>query len=163
MENIDINQMRQDIIADYNARIDKLKEEMKAELALLSRFASRFQKNQSIETREPLRRIRLNRRSEASEEGKQPTAKDRIMATKQKVTGRFTRKELWDAVNGDGFGEMKEGTFSPYVSRLIADRAIVEIEKAVGTTPSVYMWPEEYAQLPAEDLLATQQPDIFTK
>ncbi len=163
MERFDINAMKQTIIADYTSRIEKLKEEMKMELALLNRFASRLQKTQNTETEEPVRRIRLNRRSEALEENRPPTAKDRIMAAKQKLKGRFTRKELWDTVNNDGFGEMKEGTFSPYASKLIAEGAIMEIEKAVGTTPSVYMWPEEYAESCSNDPPMTHHLDVFSE
>jgi predicted glycosyltransferase len=58
---------------------------------------------------------------------------------------------------------MKEGTFSPYASKLIAEGAIMEIEKAVGTTPSVYMWPEEYAESCSNDPPMTHHLDVFSE
>jgi glycine cleavage system aminomethyltransferase T len=85
-----------------------------------------------------------------------PVARERILALKKSITGRFSRKQLHDAVNKDGFGEMKEGTFSPYVSKLIGEGEIIEVEKAVGTKPSIYMWSEEYKKLQDSPSLAAQ-------
>jgi hypothetical protein len=159
MDREQLDSMKASIIADYTAKIDKLKEEMKMELSLLSRFVARFEDTSSI-SESPVRRIRIHARSESGE--KLPVARDRILATKKVLRGRFSREELHDAVNKDGFGEMKKGTFSPYTSRMIADGEIVEVEKASGTRPSTYMWPEEYQEYKEKHIdPLTNQQEIF--
>jgi hypothetical protein len=144
MDRKEMETIKARIQADYLAKIEKLKEEMKADLAAVSRVASYFE-SPSKEGDRP----RVIRRyvPESTTENKTPGARDRIIAAKARVHGPFIRKTLHEAVNSDGFGEMKEGTFSPYVSRIIADGEIIEIEKAMGTKPSTYMWPEEYTEL----------------
>ena len=141
MNNKEIGEMKETIVADYEARIERLREEMKIELSLLSRFASRFQTTETIET--TTKKQRSRKKAGTGKHGKSSSAKARIRAAKKVITGRFLRKDLHNAVNNDGFGEMKDGTFSPNVSRLLADKEIIEIETAIGTKPAVYMWPEE--------------------
>ena len=149
MNKPEIEAIKARIQADYLGRIEKLKEEMKADLAAVSRVASYFEKPSDTETTRPvIRRMPLPKSDTADQ--KIPNARDRIIAAKAKVHGGFFRKDLHEAVNDDGYGPMKEGTFSPYVSRMIADGEIIEVEKAVGTKPSTYMWPEEYKELQSD-------------
>lgn len=139
MDRKEIEAIKSRIQADYSARIEKLKEDMKADLAAVSRVASYFDSPSGTEDRPVLRRVA----SHLQGRNKGPNARERIIAVKKILHGKFSRKELHEAVDSDGYGIMKDGTFSPYVSRMIADSEIIEIEKAVGTKPSTYMWPEE--------------------
>ncbi len=152
MDRKEIEAIKARIQADYLGRIEKLKEEMKADLAAVSRVASYFDSPSGTVDRPVLRRVA----SHLQTGDKGPNARERIMAVKNILHGKlFSRKELHEAVDSDGYGIMKDGTFSPYVSRMIADGEIIEIEKAVGTKPSTYMWPEE--------LELNSDPSITTK
>ena len=140
MASIDFEELRKSITADYTERIDLLKKEMAGELALLNKLEGRSQiltgKAKSVRT-SPIRK--------ASGE-KRLNAKERILGAKQALHGEFTRKDLHAAVNNDGREEMKPGTFSPNVTSLIGSE-IIEITKAVGNTPSTYMWTEEFEKM----------------
>jgi len=134
MDKTELDAVRASIITEYQTQIDKLKEEMNAELAALTRLEQRFKglagKQKSHRTKFP---------PGYQPEGKPPMGRERILAAKRILSGRFSRKDLHAAVNNDGHGEMKVGTFSPYVSELIG-KEIVEVQKAIGNEPAVYMW-----------------------
>jgi hypothetical protein len=146
MDRSEVEEIKKTIVSDYTARIEKLKEEMKAELSALSRVAARIAKTDSAKKAPVIRYkgpgLGIMERT--------PTASERILAAKKVLKGIFTRKDLHDAVNNDGYGEMKEGTFSPYVSRLVAKGEIVEVEKSVGTAPGAYIWSEERKEFQGE-------------
>ena len=146
MSNIDLDELRKSITAEYTERIDVLKKEMADELAMLDHIEERTRAltarpRGSRTTTRSKRALRTTRKPAAVEE-KKPSAKERILGAKQVLTGQFSRKELLQVVNSDGLGEMRKGTFSPYVSSMIG-KEIVEVEKAVGNNPSIYKWNEE--------------------
>lgn len=145
MEKSELDAVRSNILAEYTAQIEKLKEQMNAELSALSRLEARFKglaaKTKSTRTKFP-NDVDLT-------DTKAPKGRERILATKQIVSGRFSRKDIHAAVNNDGYGEMKIGTFSPYISELIG-KEIIEVQSAIGNEPAVYMWADEYEKAKTE-------------
>jgi hypothetical protein len=156
MEKSEMDAVRASIIAEYTAQIDKLKEEMNAELVVFDKVVQRFE---VVAGRPVGQKSRRTLPPGLQPEAKPPLGRDRITAAKKTISGRFSRKKLHDTVNNDGYGEMKLGTFSPYVSELIG-KEIIEVQKAAGNEPAVYMWAEEYEKLQAESAPKTC-PDLF--
>lgn len=146
MSNIDLDELRKSITAEYTERIDVLKKEMASELAMLDHIEERTRaltaKPRGNRTSTRSKRTTRTTRRPAAVEEKKPSAKERILGAKQVLTGQFTRRELLETVNSDGQGEMRKGTFSPYVSAMIG-KDIIEVEKAVGNNPSIYKWNED--------------------
>jgi hypothetical protein len=136
MNTSDIEKLKAEIMQDYNARIEKLKQDMETELSLLPRVIARVEKASPI-PKQVAAPILIRRR-------KAPSAKDRIRAAKAMITGEFERKKLKDIVDNDGYGVMKDGTFSPYVTEMIKkDKEIIEIQQAAGNKPAILRWADE--------------------
>lgn len=161
MEKSEIDAVRASIIDEYTPLIDEhtaqiaeLNERMNAELVLLAKIEQRLAavtgKQKSRRTLPP----------GFQPEAKPPLGKERIRAAKNKISGRFSRKTLHEAVNNDGYGEMKIGTFSPYISEMIGTE-IIEVQKALGSEPAVYMWAEEHEKLKAELPAKAVFDDLF--
>uniref|UniRef100_C6DZD5 Uncharacterized protein n=1 Tax=Geobacter sp. (strain M21) TaxID=443144 RepID=C6DZD5_GEOSM len=146
MSIIDIELVRQTLMANYKAKIDALVAERDKELALLDRLVelSKSLPGKPQGTRSTTRRSRRTKfpQGYGPDEPKKPSAKDRIRAARQILTGDFSRKQLHEAVNNDGHGEMKIGTFSPNMSQLVGSE-IIEVQKATGNNPAVYRWKEQ--------------------
>jgi hypothetical protein len=67
------------------------------------------------------------------------TVKDRMLEAIGKMPAKFTRKELHEAINNDGKGEvLKVGTFSVFFSRFVSRGVIATIEKPHGHTIGCY-------------------------
>lgn len=148
MDKAELDAVRATIVAEYTSQIEKLKEQMSSELNALTRLEARF-KGVTPKQTQHMFMIRKASEPEQSPSPKTPNAKKRILDARSVVTGKFSRKDLHAAVNHDGNSEMREGTFSPYVSELIRNQEIIQIEKAVGTKPAVYMWAEEFEKMKA--------------
>lgn len=146
MSTIDIDELRKSIRAEYADRIKVIEKEMEDELAYLDRLEERTRllagKPKASKTKS-----QTKPRKKASSAGTKKPAKERVLSTKQVLSGEFTRRDLHAAVNADGGEEMPSGTFSPAVTTLLREDVIVEVKSAVGSNPATYMWKEEFDKL----------------
>jgi len=142
MDDATINKLREVIKAEYQVKIDKLTEEMDAELIALSRLAPRLKSLSPTETREvqaPVRSIRTKFPTEGN-----PSIKERLKGALSRMSGPFTSAELLDKAIHDATGiEIAKPTFQSILSRMIKDGEIDVVTKQFGNTPGTYKKPGE--------------------
>ena len=147
-----ISQLREVIKAEYQVKIDKLREEMEAELIALSRLAPRLKSLSPLEANEmPQESVKARVKSTRTKFPELPSIKDRLRGALNRMQGTFTSAELFDNAIHDATGvDISKPTFHSILSRMIKDGEIAIVKKQFGFTPGTYKKPEALTESTSE-------------
>ena len=147
MDEIQIEQLKTEIKAEYEPKIKKLIEDMEAELAAVSRIEARLRRFCPVQQNETAQAVQY---PEPRRTGlfklidigiKTPSAPIRIKAAIEKTSGDFTSADILQAANNDGTGkEIPRNTFFPVFSKLLNEenKTITTVREQKGNQPGVY-------------------------
>lgn len=137
-------EMKQFIRIECESRVEALKKAAEDAISAISFLEDTFElaDRQSTKAMTPPMQPsfpRLNKSNKRSNRGKgKKTARQRMDVALAALPDQFTRNQLKDKINKDGYKPIKEGTFAGQFSKLLKSGRVLVLQENVGNKAGTY-------------------------